>query len=181
MLSFRLGCAEQLGPAVGEQLTSVGEELRQGLGAPDDRQKVRIALPARNDVLMQVRGDTRPGDLPLVHAQIESGRSRDVQDHPDGLLGELGHLHGFLRVEIDIGRDVPVGAHQQVARVVRVEIADHIRGASAMHDQRLLVRTLGRPAEGALACGAIGRLGAALDVDHPVGRPQPLQRVGLAG
>ncbi len=39
-------------------------QLRQRLGAADDRHEVLVAGPARHDVLVQVRGDAGAGDAP---------------------------------------------------------------------------------------------------------------------
>ena len=46
-------------PGVGEQLAGLAEQLGQHPGVRDDRHEVRVAAPARHDVLVQVRGDAR--------------------------------------------------------------------------------------------------------------------------
>src|SRR5215203_6305548 len=67
-----------LGPGGREHLAGVAQQLRHGLGVADDRQEVRVAAPARHDVLMQVCGDARAGDVALVDAQVEPVRARDL-------------------------------------------------------------------------------------------------------
>ena len=132
-------------------------------------------------MLVEVRRDARTGDGALVHAQVETGRRRDMLDDPNRPLRQLGDLQGLLPGEVDVVGHVPVGADQQVAGVVRVEIADHVGGESAVHDQGIGIGAPWRPAEGALLFAAVGGLVLAVDVDHAIWRPQPLQRIRLPG
>src|ERR1044072_565544 len=57
-----------LEPGLGEQLARVREQLREGLGAADDRHEVLVTRPARDHVLMEVGGDAGTRDVALVHA-----------------------------------------------------------------------------------------------------------------
>ena len=50
------------GPGVGEQRAGVAQQLREHLGPRDDRHEVRVAAPARYDVLVEVRRDAGAGD-----------------------------------------------------------------------------------------------------------------------
>ncbi len=67
-----------VGPGLGDPATGVTQQLRQGLRTADDRQEVRVAAPARDDVLVQVRRDPGPGDGALVHPEVEAVRRRDL-------------------------------------------------------------------------------------------------------
>ena len=81
-------------------------------------------------------------------------------------------------VEVGVVGDVPVGHDHQVAAVVRVQVEHRVHVLAAADDQPVLVG-LGRDrAERAAVVGArAARLVLALDVGHPVGRPQALERV----
>ena len=59
------------GPGVGQQLPGLREQLRQGLGAADDRHEVGVAEPARHHVLVEVGADPGAAGPPLVHPEVE--------------------------------------------------------------------------------------------------------------
>src|SRR5699024_195664 len=96
--------------------------LRQRLRLGDDREEVRVAAEARDDVLMQVGGDPGPGHGALVHAEVEAGRARHTAEGAHGLLREGGQLPRLRVGEVRVVGHVPVRAHEQVPRVVGVEV-----------------------------------------------------------
>ena len=124
------GCVLRRGhflrPCVGDLLTDLTEGLRDRLGLGNDREEISVTAPARHHVLVQVAGDARPAGDALVHAQVETGGVGDLAQHPHGRLGQFGEFRRFLDREVRVVRDVPVGADQQVARVVRKEVQHHV-------------------------------------------------------
>ncbi len=142
------------------------------------RHEVRVPAPARHDVLVQVRRDSRARDRALVHADVEAVRAGGGAQGRHGLLGEFAEFGGLPRREVGVVGDVPVGHGHQVTAVVRVEVEHRVDLLAAPDDEPVLVG-LGRDrAEGAAVAGArAGRLVLALDVGHPMGRPQTLERV----
>ena len=119
-----------------------------------------------------------PGDRALVHADVEAVRPGGGAQRGHRLLGELGQLGGLRPVQVRVVGDMPVGDDHQVAAVVRVQVEHRVDVLAARDDQPVLVG-LGRDrAEGTAVVGTrAGRLVLALDVGHPVGRPQALERV----
>ena len=57
-----------------ERVAGVVQRLRHHLGLGDHRHEVGVAAPARDHVLVQVRGDPGTSHRPLVHAEVEAVR-----------------------------------------------------------------------------------------------------------
>ncbi len=74
---------------------------------------------------------------------------------------------------------MPVGAHEQVARIVGIQIQQNEARLTAVDDERLLVGALGTLAEGAVALTCDLVLSAAL-IRRPMRVPQALEAVGRA-
>src|SRR5699024_3150251 len=85
-----------LGPRLSNFSTRLAEELRQRLRLRDDREEVGVERPPRHDVLVQVVGDARAGDSPLIHADVDPVHFGGVGEHPHGRLGQLADLHELL-------------------------------------------------------------------------------------
>ncbi|MCO5556197.1 hypothetical protein L7F22_009742 [Adiantum nelumboides] len=174
--TWRFPRRRQLGPGLGEQ-------LRDHLGLPDDGDEVRVPAPARHDVLVQVLGQRPAGDVAQVQADVERVRRRDLLHGHDGLPGERHQLGGLGVGEVLQLRDVPVGQHHQVPRVVRVQVQqrEHLVAAGDDEVVRVRVRRVaqgvppGDPAERAAGVGGV------LDVGEPVRGPQPGEAVGRPG
>jgi hypothetical protein len=163
-------------PDLGEARPHVLEEQRQRLGLADDRQEVGVASPPRHDVLVQVGGHPRAGDPALVHPDVEAHRSRGPGECGEGGLGHRRELGGLLVGEVDVEGDVPIGADEQVARVVGEEVHDDEAQLTASDDQPFDVAAQRGCAERAPVAGLLGGPDA-LDVGHPMRRPQPLEPV----
>ncbi len=129
---------------------------------------------------MQVPRNAGPTGHALVHAQVEAGRVRDLAQHPHRGLGQLGELRGFVHGQVRVVRNMPVGADQEMARVIRIEVEHDVAGPAAVDDQGILVRALGRDAEGAVVL-VLELVLAALDVCHAVRSPQALEGVRHPG
>jgi len=100
---------------------------------------------------MEMRSDTGSSDLALVHPQIEAV----------GMADRANDLHGPGRQSSDLNalgigglgpvRDMAIRAHEEMSRVVRVEVHEHIGALAPIDDQGLPVLPVGSRAEGALA------------------------------
>ena len=144
----------------------------------DDRHEVRVAAPARNDVLVEVGGDAGAGDRALVHADVEAVRPGRRTQGRHRLLGQRGQFGGLRVGEVRVVGDMTVGHDHQMAAVVRVQVEHRVDLLAAPDHQAVLVGFGRNRAEGAAVVGTrAGRLVLALDVGHPVGRPQTLERV----
>src|SRR5690606_20307346 len=83
-------------PRRGELLAGVAQQLRQRLGARDDRQEVRVAVPPRHDVQVRVAGDAGARALAGVHAGVEAGRPLGGPQHLDAGRDQLDRLGPLL-------------------------------------------------------------------------------------
>src|SRR3954447_21888738 len=156
-------------PGGGEAGPHIAEQLRQRLGARDDREEVRVGRPSGHHVLVQVVGDARSGDPPLVHADVEAVGPGRVPEDPHRRLGEARDLVDLGLARLVVQGHVPVRTDEQVPGVVREEVHQHVGVLAAGDDERLLIRARRRDAEGAAVGPSPG-----LDVDHAVRRPEPL-------
>src|SRR5690554_4134805 len=59
-------------PRAREIVTNVAKQPRNGLGARNDGEEIRVERPARNDVLVQVTSNSGAGNGALVHSEVES-------------------------------------------------------------------------------------------------------------
>src|SRR6185312_9656689 len=119
---LRLG----LRPGRGDIRPHLAKKLRYGLRFRDDGEEVRIQCPAGNDVLMEMVGDARARDPPLVHSEIEPVTVRNLAQHAHGRLGQTPHLGDLVGVGLVVARDVPVGTHQQVPGVIGEQVKQHV-------------------------------------------------------
>ena len=161
----------ELTPGLGQQGAGVREQLRQHLGAADDRDEVRVTRPPRHDVLVEVLRQRAAGDSAEVEADVEGVRPADLAQHAHRLLRrghQLGHLVGGEVLELG---DVPVRQHHQVAGVVGVQVEDREAGLTPVHHQALLERDVRHRAERAAPVDRLARS----DVRHPVRGPEPVE------
>ena len=97
-------------------------------------------------------------------------------------LGQYTHLEGFGRAQLGVVADVAVGHHHRVAAVVRIQVEHHVGRLTPRHDQTPPVGLVRGTAERTLVPGVgVGRLVLALDVGHPVRRPEPAELVRVPG
>jgi hypothetical protein len=105
----------------------------------DYRKEVGVITPARNDVLVKVLGYTRPSQLPLVHAQVETLSPGYFSKYLHPAFTQSGHLRGLLKGCFLIGRHVTIGAHQQVTGIVGKKIQEYEAGFASENNQSILV------------------------------------------
>ncbi|MPM33814.1 hypothetical protein SDC9_80395 [bioreactor metagenome] len=132
-------------------------------------------------MLVQVRRDAGPGRLALVHPEVESLRVAHRTDHRHRRPGQLSDLDDLGRGQVGVVGHVPVRADQQMAGVVRVEIEQHVRHRAAVHDQPVLVTGPRGRAERAGVPRRRPRMLVPADVRLPMGDPQAVEHVGVAG
>lgn len=68
----------QLFECLGIGISLVGQQNRHGTRLGDDGHEVRIAIPTRHHMLVQVRGDSGTRDLALIDADVVSVRTETV-------------------------------------------------------------------------------------------------------
>ncbi len=141
----RPGTAQPCGQAATRRARVSSRSTGSALVWRDDRQEVRVAAPARHDVLVQVGRDAGTGDGPLVHAEVEAVRLRRRLQHADHLLRQRGELGRLLVGEVDVEGDVAVGADEDVPRVVREEVHHDVAVLAAVDDEALLVGLASAP------------------------------------
>src|SRR5664280_1340870 len=79
-----------------------------------DGHEVRVALPARNDVLVHVIDDSGSGAAPEVPADVEPVRLEQGAEHLDGTGAERVDLGRLLRAQLAQAADVANGRDHQV-------------------------------------------------------------------
>src|SRR5271166_5349154 len=167
-------------PLGGQQTTGVAQQLRDDLGVADDRDEVGVATPSRHHMHMQMFGQRTARRLPQIQADVEAVWSRHVLDDANRLLREGHQLGGLLVGEIFQLGYPPIRHHHQMSGVVRVQVEHGVDEFTAGDHETVLVGQLRDLAERLVSRGLFApqwRLG---QVAHSIGRPQPLQVVGVA-
>ena len=129
-------------------------------------------------MLVEVASDARAPDLALVDPDVESLGPRDQPEDLHRALRQGADLRDLGRVEFGVVRGMPIGAHQQVAGVVGIEVHDHVGHLAARHDETLALRQAGSAAERAFVPWAVVRRPAlAPEIGLAVRRPQSLPAI----
>lgn len=166
-------------PRIGKHLAPIAEQLRYSTDPGNDGQKVGIAGPPRDDVLMQVRGNPGTTGCPLIDAYVEPLWTGHLLEGPDGILGELGHLDDFVLGCIDVPSNVAVRAYQHVPRSVGIKVHDDVAVLATVDDKGVLVATLRGSTEGTTILRPVtSRLIFTRDIRHPIRGPEPLKGSG---
>src|SRR5699024_3948366 len=168
-------------PFRGELFAGGREQLGQRFGLADDRKEVRVPVPAGHDVLVGMRSD--PGACPraLVHSQVEPRRTFSAAKHLHTRGDEIGRFVPFGVREVGEIGDVPVRAHEQVARVVGVQVEDDVTRRPAVDDEAVVIAAPRGRAERAIRGPVRYGLGLPVDVGHPMRGPEPVVGVFRAG
>ena len=95
-------------PGFPQPIARLEEVLRDHLDVGEHRHEVRIAGPPRDDVEMDVVGDTRAGDPAEVPAEVEAGRAIRARQDVDGGDGQT----------VDLERLVVTSARRAIRRGV---------------------------------------------------------------
>lgn len=100
-------------------------------------------LPSGDDVLMQVLRYTGPGNLPLIHTDVEPLRLGDFAQNLHSPLRQLGHFTGLFFCGLIVVSHVTIGADQKVAGIVGKQIQQDKAGFTAKDNQAVLVGAFG--------------------------------------
>lgn len=84
-----------------------------------------VSPPARNDVQMQVLGDTRAGNLTEVQAEIESIGVHRVAQRRYAFARQPHDLNQLLIIQRREVTDMAVGRHHEVPRRVGKRVEHH--------------------------------------------------------
>src|SRR5699024_3704650 len=124
---------------------------------------------------MHMGGHTRAGHRTGVHPGVESVAALDRSQRGHRRGGQFDHLGAFRGIHRGQVGHVPVGAEQQVPRVVRVQVQHHVAQLPAVDHQGLFVVLFGAGTERAPGAGRTVRgFVLTVDVGHPVRGPQPV-------
>ena len=161
-------CGERVAQSCGRPRQLLGQHARLA----DHRHEVRVAVPARHHVQMQMVEHARAGGLAEIQPHVEAVR---MIDRGQRLLGALRERHELreLRIgEIRQPADMPVRHDHEMAVVVRILVQQDERPLPAMNDERLGVEVRQRVTENARR-----RHDARLShVGQPPRGPEPLHR-----
>src|SRR5664280_3830829 len=163
-------------PRVHEAQADVLEQHGQSLGLADDGQEVRVAAPPRDNMLVQVGAHSCTGNSTLVDPDVVAHRRGRGFQRSDARLGQNPELKGLIVGQVDVKRYMTVGADQHVTGVVREKIHHDVAALATVDDQTFGVSLTYDRTEGAALTGMIGRA-FAVDVNHPVRRPETLEAV----
>src|SRR5450830_1407029 len=102
-----VGARELFAPGGFDPGVSCLEVLGDNPYVGQDGHEVRVALPARNDVLVYVIDDSGSGAAPKVPADVESVGLEEGGQHLERASAERVDLGGFLRAQLAQVADVP--------------------------------------------------------------------------
>jgi hypothetical protein len=145
----------------------VGQHARFGHG----RHEVRVTVPARHQVQMQMAGKPGARDTPRVRAVIHPVRGVRVFDRALGESGERQQILAFSCVQFREAAGMAPDRHHEMRGIVGVPVEHQQRPGQAREHEVLSIRA--RPVHGAEQTAR--RLVGRADVSHPPGRPQPVQ------
>ena len=112
----------QLFECLGIGFSLVGQQNRHGACLGDDGHEVRVTIPARHYMLMEVSGDSCACYFALINADIVTVRTGDGFHHLHGEGGGLLEFEQFGIVEFGDESDVTVRADHEMPDIVWVEV-----------------------------------------------------------
>ena len=110
--------------------------LRQHARLADDGHEVRVAVPARHDVHVDVIEHAGAGRLAEVDPHVDAMRSVGLGQRDLGAARQLDQLAQLLVGRRRQRRHVAVRHDHQVAVVVGKQVEDDEAGRAAEHDER---------------------------------------------
>jgi hypothetical protein len=138
--------------------------------APEHRHEVRVAVPSRHDVEVEMVEDAGAGRFAEIQPEVEPVRLVDGGEGAFHALRERHHLAQFLRLERAEFAGVAVRYDHDVPVVVGEFVENDERTPSPVDDERMAVNVRERVAEDAPGVRP-GRRG---HVGQPPGREQPI-------
>ena len=111
----------------------------------------RIAIPAGDEMEMQVVADARSGGFAEVEAYIDALRFEKLPENGRALLEQFHDFRRFLRRQKRQIHDVPQGSHHDMPVVVRKFVHDDESGLATVQDEPFLVmgKIIGRETQNA--------------------------------
>ena len=159
-----------------ESIVELVQALDDDLGLAQDRHEVGVSVPARDDVPVEMSGQSGPGRLPLVQPDVVTLRpEHPIEDH--------GHpAHRLDRLEqvrpLELRQRPPMHARgdQEMSIVVGISIEDDDRIRSRDNDEVLAILVAGQAAAEEAPRSRLGRGGGLVDVLRTPGSPDPIQQ-----
>ena len=125
-----------------ELVVLLEEGLGHDVGFSDDGHEVGVAVPAGDDVLVEVFCETGTGGAADVIADIEAVGAHILFHDAEGGGGEVGDVGMFFGGELFEVGDVAVGDDHEVAAIVGVAVHDDGGGAAAFEQEVVAVGRL---------------------------------------
>ncbi|MEY2465945.1 MAG: hypothetical protein QOD03_466, partial [Verrucomicrobiota bacterium] len=152
------GCHVSGGKRSSEFGSEFGERLRHDGGAAEDGHKVRVAVPARDDVNMQMFVNARTRAFTEVNADVEAIRIHHMGQSILASPRELHQVGEFFFGEVVQRIGLLVGNDHQMAAGVRIFIKQRKTGAVADDDiVGFVIGRLGNAREHAFVERGFGR------------------------
>ena len=135
--------------------------------------EIGIALPARYNVEVIVRGDSRAGGRPDIGANVKSRWIGELPKRPHRPVRQGDQVAQRLHVQVFLGRDMGIGNNHDMPIAVWILVQGYVSMAGAENNKIVPVafRARGHRAENAIAV----EFAIAFDVIHAPGRPEVIQ------
>ena len=160
--------ADVLGERLAQFFVGGGEFFGLDAGFGDDGHEIRVALPARQYVQVQVAGDAGASGPAQVHAQIVSLGMVNFLKRGMNALGDAHHFGEHLGIGGGKIGDMRIGNDHDVSGGVGITIQDEKAFRAAQNDQGFGV-IAGGDGGAEDAAFVLRRVG---DIAEPPGRPQ---------
>jgi hypothetical protein len=95
-----------------EHLISIGDSLGDNASAPNNWHEIRITLPARHDMGVDMVGDTGTGNSTHVCPEIKSGRIERFLQNLNAPFNNFYMFGCFFFCQVIEPRNVPIRRYQ---------------------------------------------------------------------
>ena len=130
-------------PGILDFAPGVGDCVRQYARLPENRHKVIIAVPARDNVAVEVSVDSCSGGAAKIDAHVEAVGMHNFLEDSYSLRGQGMKLECFFVGEGLVDVCVPEGNHHHVAGIVGVEVHDDEACFAPMNNEVFVVFVFG--------------------------------------
>lgn len=128
-----------LSESVGDYLAHVVKGARHGFCVRNNGQKIGVAAPAGQNMLVQVVGYARSPDFALIHTNVEPVVMGHFAQNPHGALSQVRHFKGFFFGCLVVQRNVAVRADEQVPRIIGVQVKQREGVLPTVYNERFLI------------------------------------------